>query len=87
LAYDDEASSPRCFRVSTGCFSNAECGGSGVTFCTDKGRIVGEPRVPEVMQKQELKKLAKTYGKFWCTWQFDRGTISSPHNEFGIKFL
>jgi hypothetical protein len=44
LAYDDEASSPRCFRVSTGCFSNAEWGGSGVTFCTDKGRIVGEPR-------------------------------------------
>ncbi|CAM6034407.1 unnamed protein product [Sphagnum compactum] len=31
------------------------------------------PGVPEVMQKQELKKLAKTYGKFWCTWQFDRG--------------
>jgi hypothetical protein len=45
------------------------------------------PGVPEVMQKQELKKLAKTYGKFWCTWQFDHGTISSPHNEFGIKFL
>ncbi len=43
------------------------------------------PGVPEVMQKQELKKLAKTYGKFWCTWQFDRGTISSPHNDFGLK--
>lgn len=31
------------------------------------------PGVPEVVQKQELKSLAKTYGKFWCTWQFDRG--------------
>ncbi|KAI5064691.1 hypothetical protein GOP47_0019386 [Adiantum capillus-veneris] len=31
------------------------------------------PGVPEVMQKMELKKLAKTYGKFWCTWQVDRG--------------
>jgi len=31
------------------------------------------PGVPEMVQKQELKSLAKTYGKFWCTWQFDRG--------------
>ncbi|WOK95717.1 oil body-associated protein 2B [Canna indica] len=31
------------------------------------------PGVPEVMQRQELKGLAKTYGKFWCTWQVDRG--------------
>lgn len=31
------------------------------------------PGVPELVQQQELKKLAKTYGKFWCTWQFDRG--------------
>ncbi|KAJ7570268.1 hypothetical protein O6H91_01G112500 [Diphasiastrum complanatum] len=31
------------------------------------------PGVPEIVQKQELKKLAPTYGKFWCTWQFDRG--------------
>lgn len=31
------------------------------------------PGLLEVMQKQELKGLAKTYGKFWCTWQFDRG--------------
>ncbi|KAJ8499566.1 hypothetical protein OPV22_010118 [Ensete ventricosum] len=29
--------------------------------------------MPEVMQRQELKGLAKTYGKFWCTWQVDRG--------------
>ncbi|XP_010272711.1 PREDICTED: oil body-associated protein 2B-like [Nelumbo nucifera] len=31
------------------------------------------PRVPEMMQKVELQNLAKTYGKFWCTWQVDRG--------------
>ncbi|CAI6010261.1 unnamed protein product [Closterium sp. NIES-65] len=31
------------------------------------------PGVPETMQQQELKKLIKTYGKFWNTWQFDRG--------------
>ncbi|EFJ31989.1 hypothetical protein SELMODRAFT_144613 [Selaginella moellendorffii] len=31
------------------------------------------PGVPEAVQKQELHKLAPTYGKFWCTWQFDRG--------------
>ncbi|MCO5597828.1 hypothetical protein L7F22_051912 [Adiantum nelumboides] len=31
------------------------------------------PGVPDAMQKVELKKLAKTYGKFWCTWQADRG--------------
>jgi len=31
------------------------------------------PGVPELVQQQELKPLAKTYGKFWCTWQFDRG--------------
>lgn len=31
------------------------------------------PRVPEMMGKPELDNLAKTYGKFWCTWQVDRG--------------
>ncbi|KAL8507214.1 hypothetical protein ACS0TY_017939 [Phlomoides rotata] len=31
------------------------------------------PRVPEMAVKQELQNLAKTYGKFWCTWQTDRG--------------
>lgn len=31
------------------------------------------PGVPELIQKPELRKLAKSYGKFWCTWQFDRG--------------
>ncbi|KAH0699543.1 hypothetical protein KY284_013758 [Solanum tuberosum] len=31
------------------------------------------PKVPEMVQKQELKNLAPTYGKFWCTWQVDRG--------------
>ncbi|XP_073158370.1 oil body-associated protein 2C [Henckelia pumila] len=31
------------------------------------------PRVPEMMMNQELQNLAKTYGKFWCTWQTDRG--------------
>ncbi|VVB12527.1 unnamed protein product [Arabis nemorensis] len=31
------------------------------------------PRVPELVAKPELKNLAKSYGKFWCTWQLDRG--------------
>ncbi|XP_077251071.1 oil body-associated protein 2B-like [Tasmannia lanceolata] len=31
------------------------------------------PRVPEMLEKPELKNLAKSYGKFWCTWQTDRG--------------
>ncbi|KAK3432903.1 hypothetical protein EUGRSUZ_D00412 [Eucalyptus grandis] len=31
------------------------------------------PRIPEIVGKPELENLAKTYGKFWCTWQIDRG--------------
>ncbi|XP_047308997.1 oil body-associated protein 2C-like [Impatiens glandulifera] len=31
------------------------------------------PRIPEMMVNPELQNLAKTYGKFWCTWQTDRG--------------
>lgn len=31
------------------------------------------PRVPEMVAMPELQKLARTYGKFWCTWQVDRG--------------
>uniref|UniRef100_A0A1S3Y5S3 Oil body-associated protein 2B-like n=1 Tax=Nicotiana tabacum TaxID=4097 RepID=A0A1S3Y5S3_TOBAC len=31
------------------------------------------PGVPEMVQKPELENLARTYGKFWCTWQVDRG--------------
>ncbi|THF98562.1 hypothetical protein TEA_020105 [Camellia sinensis var. sinensis] len=31
------------------------------------------PQVPELVLKPELENLTKTYGKFWCTWQVDRG--------------
>ncbi|XP_059439751.1 oil body-associated protein 2C-like [Corylus avellana] len=31
------------------------------------------PRVPGMIEKPELENMAKTYGKFWCTWQVDRG--------------
>ncbi|KAJ9690809.1 hypothetical protein PVL29_013123 [Vitis rotundifolia] len=31
------------------------------------------PRVPVMIQKPELENIAKSYGKFWCTWQVDRG--------------
>ncbi|XAR66617.1 hypothetical protein NMG60_11012905 [Bertholletia excelsa] len=31
------------------------------------------PGVPEMVMKTEMENLAKTYGKFWCTWQVDRG--------------
>nr|VDC83032.1 unnamed protein product [Brassica rapa] len=30
------------------------------------------PRIPELVAKPELKTLAKSNGKFWCTWQIDR---------------
>ncbi|KAL6845157.1 hypothetical protein ACP4OV_024652 [Aristida adscensionis] len=31
------------------------------------------PRVPAPLEKPELDQLAATFGKFWCTWQVDRG--------------
>ncbi|XP_078431768.1 oil body-associated protein 2B-like [Wolffia australiana] len=31
------------------------------------------PRVPEALAKPELRQMAKSYGKFWCTWQVHRG--------------
>ncbi|XP_051125519.1 oil body-associated protein 2A-like [Andrographis paniculata] len=31
------------------------------------------PRVPEMIEKGEVQELARSYGKFWCTWQVDRG--------------
>ncbi|KAK8629305.1 hypothetical protein V6N13_078150 [Hibiscus sabdariffa] len=31
------------------------------------------PGIPEMIGKPELESLAKSYGKFWCTWQVDRG--------------
>ncbi|KAL9232209.1 hypothetical protein vseg_007345 [Gypsophila vaccaria] len=31
------------------------------------------PRLPGVIEKTELQTLTKTFGKFWCTWQVDRG--------------
>ncbi|KAJ4980584.1 hypothetical protein NE237_031421 [Protea cynaroides] len=40
-----------------------------------KSGIWLNPRVPEMLQKTELRNLAKTYGKFWCTWQVDRGDV------------
>ncbi|EXB36785.1 hypothetical protein L484_005082 [Morus notabilis] len=38
-----------------------------------KSALWVNPRVPEMLGKPELKDMAKTYGKFWCTWQVDRG--------------
>ncbi|KAL4563404.1 hypothetical protein LXL04_027445 [Taraxacum kok-saghyz] len=35
--------------------------------------LLVHPRVPEMVAKPELENMAKTYGKFWCTWQTDRG--------------
>ncbi|KAL2931004.1 Oil body-associated protein 2A [Bienertia sinuspersici] len=31
------------------------------------------PRVPGLIENSELQTFAKSYGKFWCTWQVDRG--------------
>ncbi|KAL6544890.1 Oil body-associated protein 2A [Orobanche minor] len=38
-----------------------------------KSGLLVNPRVPEMVIRPELENLAKTYGKFWCTWQTDRG--------------
>jgi hypothetical protein len=35
--------------------------------------ILVMPRVPNMMEKPELRKLADTYGKTWHFWQVDRG--------------
>lgn len=29
--------------------------------------------VPDMIQMAEIKDFGMTYGKFWCTWQVDRG--------------
>ncbi|KAL8248253.1 hypothetical protein R6Q59_005121 [Mikania micrantha] len=31
------------------------------------------PGVPEMIQRTELENIAHSYGKFWCSWQVDRG--------------
>ncbi|KAK9153161.1 hypothetical protein Sjap_000641 [Stephania japonica] len=38
-----------------------------------KSGLWTNPRVPGMIQKVELKNLVTSYGKFWCTWQVDRG--------------
>ncbi|KAA0052591.1 hypothetical protein IC582_017795 [Cucumis melo] len=38
-----------------------------------KSGLMVHPRIPEMVAKPELENIAKTYGKFWCTWQVDRG--------------
>ncbi|GAB4831495.1 Oil body-associated protein 2A [Ancistrocladus abbreviatus] len=40
-----------------------------------KSGLLVHPRVPESVAKPELDNLAETYGKFWCTWQVDRGDV------------
>ncbi|KAL9662213.1 hypothetical protein QQ045_027045 [Rhodiola kirilowii] len=38
-----------------------------------KSALWVSPSIPEVIARPELANFAKTYGKFWCTWQIDRG--------------
>ncbi|RCV27353.1 hypothetical protein SEVIR_5G321200v4 [Setaria viridis] len=38
-----------------------------------KAGLWASPRVPGMLEKPELDTLAATFGKFWCTWQVDRG--------------
>ena len=46
------------------------------------------PRVPEMIGMPELENLAKSYGKFWCTWQVDRGIHTCVETSFILeKFL
>ncbi|KAJ4980236.1 hypothetical protein NE237_031073 [Protea cynaroides] len=39
-----------------------------------KSGIWLNPRVSEMLQKTELRNLAKTYGKCWCTWRVERAS-------------
>jgi hypothetical protein len=38
-----------------------------------KGGLITLPRVPEIAEKEVMKKLVNTYGKTFHTWQIDRG--------------
>ncbi|CAO2178269.1 unnamed protein product [Urochloa humidicola] len=38
-----------------------------------KSGLWASPRVPGMLEKPELDQMAATFGKFWCTWQADRG--------------
>lgn len=38
-----------------------------------KSGLLVMPRVPDVMERHEMSKLANTYGKTWHLWQVDRG--------------
>ncbi|XP_021749381.1 oil body-associated protein 2A-like [Chenopodium quinoa] len=38
-----------------------------------KAGLWNNPRVPGIIENSELQTFAKMYGKFWCTWQVDRG--------------
>ncbi|KAK9055938.1 hypothetical protein SSX86_027025 [Deinandra increscens subsp. villosa] len=37
------------------------------------------PGVSERIQMTELELITHTYGKFWCTWQVDRGELNLPY--------
>ncbi|URE32254.1 hypothetical protein MUK42_18336 [Musa troglodytarum] len=78
--YDSDAPSAHLIRVeyivSDGIFETLPAGEQKLwhshAYEVKSGALMC-PGMPEVMQRQELKGLAKTYGKFWCTWQVDRG--------------
>lgn len=38
-----------------------------------KSGLLVMPRVPDAMEKVEMRKLVDTYGKTWHFWQIDRG--------------
>jgi hypothetical protein len=40
-----------------------------------------------MIEKPELENMAKTYGKFWCTWQVDRGEEVLKINLALLLFL
>ncbi|KAG2238340.1 hypothetical protein Bca52824_092438 [Brassica carinata] len=44
----------------------------GIEYIVSEKLFEITPRIPELVAKPELKNLANSYGKFWCTWQFDR---------------
>lgn len=49
-----------------------------------KSGLLVNPRVAEMMAMPELENLAKSYGKFWCTWQVDRGIEMCFYFQFFI---
>ncbi|KAG4948590.1 hypothetical protein JHK82_041771 [Glycine max] len=50
-----------------------------------KSGLLVNLRVPEVIAMPDLENFAQTYGKFWCTWQVDRGNLFVENGNAGDR--